>query len=130
MTVPPTVHPPPVTPAARAFESIYEAEFDVVMAYFARRTSDPQTAADLTADTFVAAITSFGTFDRTRGSARGWLLGSVTMSPGDIPAGYKVLLGVSNMPNRNTGLGFTGPIKDPAPDCLREVGDQSTARPP
>lgn len=75
MTVPPTVHPPPVTPAARAFEAIYQAEFDVVMAYFARRTADPQTAADLAADTFVAAITSFGTFDRTRGTARAWLLG-------------------------------------------------------
>ncbi|RAS61672.1 RNA polymerase sigma-70 factor (ECF subfamily) [Lentzea atacamensis] len=54
---------------------MYQAEFDVVMAYFARRTADPQTAADLTADTFVAAITSFGTFDRTRGTARSWLLG-------------------------------------------------------
>lgn len=73
MTVP--VHPPPVTPAARAFEAIYQAEFDVVMAYFARRTADPQTAADLTADTFVAAITSFATFDRTKGTARSWLLG-------------------------------------------------------
>jgi len=45
------------------------------MAYFARRTSDPQTAADLTSDTFVAAITSFATFDRARGTARGWVLG-------------------------------------------------------
>ncbi|SDL75493.1 RNA polymerase sigma-70 factor, ECF subfamily [Lentzea albidocapillata subsp. violacea] len=70
-------HPPPPSPtrAARAFEEIYEAEFDVVTSYFARRTSDPQTAADLTADTFVAAITSFSTFDRTRGTARGWVLG-------------------------------------------------------
>ncbi|MGW4209829.1 hypothetical protein ACWEIJ_17710 [Lentzea sp. NPDC004789] len=48
--------------------------------------------------------------------------GSVTMSPGDIPAGYTVLLGVSNMPNRATGLSFTGPHRDPAPDCLAEVG--------
>jgi RNA polymerase sigma factor (sigma-70 family) len=75
MTVPVPVHPPPVAPAARAFEAIYQAEFDVVMAYFARRTADPQTAADLTADTFVAAITSFGTFDSGKGTARSWLLG-------------------------------------------------------
>ncbi|SFR21112.1 RNA polymerase sigma-70 factor, ECF subfamily [Lentzea waywayandensis] len=70
-------HPPPPSPtrAARAFEEIYEAEFDVVTSYFARRTADPQTAADLTADTFVAAITSFATFDRSRGTARGWVLG-------------------------------------------------------
>lgn len=49
--------------------------------------------------------------------------GSVTLSPGDIPAGYKVLLGVSNLPNRDTGLGFTGPIREPAPDCLAEAGN-------
>ncbi|SMD04379.1 hypothetical protein [Lentzea albidocapillata] len=49
--------------------------------------------------------------------------GSITMSPGDIPAGYTVLLGISNMPNRDTGLGFTGPIRNPAPDCLAEVGN-------
>ncbi|MFD4642316.1 RNA polymerase sigma factor [Lentzea sp. NPDC058436] len=70
-------HPPPPSPtrAARAFAEIYEAEFDVVTSYFARRTADPQTAADLTADTFLAAITSFATFDRSRGTARGWVLG-------------------------------------------------------
>lgn len=49
--------------------------------------------------------------------------GSVTMSPGDVPAGYTILLGVSNLPGRGTGLGYTGPHRDPAPDCLAEVGD-------
>jgi hypothetical protein len=49
--------------------------------------------------------------------------GSVTMSPGDVPPGYTILLGISNMPNRGTGLGFTGPHRDPAPDCLQEVGN-------
>jgi hypothetical protein len=49
--------------------------------------------------------------------------GSVTMSPGDVPPGYTILLGISNMPNRGTGLGYTGPHRDPAPDCLREVGN-------
>ena len=48
--------------------------------------------------------------------------GSVTMGPDDLPAGYTVLLGVSNLPGRGTGLGFTGPIQDPAPDCLMEAG--------
>jgi RNA polymerase sigma-70 factor (ECF subfamily) len=51
------------------------AHFDGVSAYFARRTADPQTVADLTADTFVEAITSFPTFDPRRGNARGWLFG-------------------------------------------------------
>ncbi|MEV6241816.1 hypothetical protein [Lentzea sp. NPDC051838] len=49
--------------------------------------------------------------------------GSVTMSPGDVPPGYTVLLGISNLPGRGTGLGFTGPHRDPAPDCLAEVGN-------
>lgn len=49
--------------------------------------------------------------------------GSVTMSPGDVPPGYTILLGISNMPNRGTGLGYTGPHRDPAPDCLQEVGN-------
>ncbi|GAB2820317.1 hypothetical protein [Lentzea nigeriaca] len=49
--------------------------------------------------------------------------GSVTMSPGDVPDGWTILLGVSNLPNRGTGLGYTGPHRDPAPDCLDEVGD-------
>ena len=49
--------------------------------------------------------------------------GSVTMGPDYVPEGYTVLLGISNLPGRGTGLGFTAPIQDPAPDCLREVGD-------
>ncbi len=48
---------------------------DAVTAYFARRSADPQTVADLTADTFVQAIASFGSFDPARGSGRAWLFG-------------------------------------------------------
>jgi RNA polymerase sigma-70 factor (ECF subfamily) len=44
-------------------------------AYFARRSADPQTVADLTADTFVAAITSFATFDPSKGTPRAWVFG-------------------------------------------------------
>lgn len=55
------------------FEAVYRAEFGRVTAFFARRTASPQTVADLTADTFVEAMTSFRTFDPSRGSARGWL---------------------------------------------------------
>ncbi|MFI9503322.1 RNA polymerase sigma factor [Nocardia sp. NPDC052566] len=56
------------------FEELYRAHIGLVLSYFARRTTDPQTAADLTADTFVEAITSFGSFDAQRGTGRGWLL--------------------------------------------------------
>jgi len=57
------------------FERIYRDNVDVVTAFFARRATEPQTVADLTADTFVAAITSLATFDPRKGTARGWVLG-------------------------------------------------------
>jgi RNA polymerase sigma-70 factor (ECF subfamily) len=67
--------PPDGSPAGltAAFEQVYRTHVREVTAYFARRTADPQTVADLTADTFVQAITSFATFDPDRGSHRGWL---------------------------------------------------------
>ncbi|MFD4642317.1 hypothetical protein ACFWN2_33760 [Lentzea sp. NPDC058436] len=49
--------------------------------------------------------------------------GSMTFRPGDLPEGHTMLMGISNLPNRGHGLGFTGPIRDPAPDCLAEVGN-------
>jgi RNA polymerase sigma-70 factor (ECF subfamily) len=61
--------------AAADFEQLYRANIAAVTAYFARRSADPQTVADLTADTFVEAITSFGTFDPRKGTARAWVFG-------------------------------------------------------
>jgi RNA polymerase sigma factor (sigma-70 family) len=61
--------------ATAEFERLYRANVDAVMAYFARRTRDPQVVADLTADTFVAVITSFDAFDPRRGTARAWMFG-------------------------------------------------------
>jgi RNA polymerase sigma factor (sigma-70 family) len=63
------------TGAAAEFERFYRANVDAVTAYFGRRTADPQLVADLTADTFVAAITGFGSFDPRKGSARAWVFG-------------------------------------------------------
>ena len=54
---------------------MYRANVDAVTAYFARRSADPHVVADLTADTFVTAITSFGSFDPGRGTARAWVFG-------------------------------------------------------
>lgn len=57
------------------FERLYRANVEAVMAYFARRSGDPHVVADLTADTFEAAITSFQAFDPGKGSARAWMFG-------------------------------------------------------
>ena len=61
---------------AAEFERLYRANVDAVTAFFARRSADPQTVADLTADTFVAAIASFTAFDPGRGTARAWVFGT------------------------------------------------------
>ena len=66
---------PPGSGAAAEFERIYRAQVDAVTAFFARRSADPQIVADLTADTFVQVIVSFGTFDPGKGSARAWVFG-------------------------------------------------------
>jgi RNA polymerase sigma factor (sigma-70 family) len=69
--------PPGSGPAGRVpeFEALYRANVAAVTAYFARRSADPQTVADLTADTFVQAIMSFATFDPRKGTPRAWVFG-------------------------------------------------------
>jgi RNA polymerase sigma factor (sigma-70 family) len=57
------------------FERIYRANLVAVTGFFARRCVDPQTVADLTAQTFVEAIGSFETFNVRKGTARAWLFG-------------------------------------------------------
>ncbi len=57
------------------FEEIYRANIGPITGFFARRSGDPQVVADLSVDTFVEAITSFGTFDPAKGVARAWLFG-------------------------------------------------------
>ena len=54
---------------------------------------------------------------------------SVTLSP-RIPEGYTVLLAVSRYPNRGSGLGYTGPVKDPAPSCRLDPADDPEYRSP
>lgn len=56
-------------------EALYRREVAAITAFFARRWRDPQTVADLTAETFAQAISSYDTFDPRRGSSRGWLFG-------------------------------------------------------
>lgn len=55
------------------FELLYRSHVAPVTAFFARRSRDPQVVADLTADTFVEAIKSFGSSPPVRGSERPWL---------------------------------------------------------
>jgi RNA polymerase sigma factor (sigma-70 family) len=56
-------------------EALYRREVGAITAFFARRWGDPQMVADLTAETFAQAISSYDSFDPSRGSPRGWLFG-------------------------------------------------------
>jgi RNA polymerase sigma-70 factor (ECF subfamily) len=52
---------------------VYREHVGAVGRFFARRSTDPQTVADLTSETFVRAMSSIHTFEG-RGSMRAWLL--------------------------------------------------------
>jgi RNA polymerase sigma-70 factor (ECF subfamily) len=55
------------------FGVLYDRQVDAVLSYFARRTGCPQTAADLTAETFAAAFASRRRFRDVGAPARAWL---------------------------------------------------------
>jgi RNA polymerase sigma factor (sigma-70 family) len=57
-----------------AFEAFYLAHFDAVLGFVTRRVRDPHTAADLTAEVFLAALAAASTY-RGEGPAIGWLMG-------------------------------------------------------
>jgi RNA polymerase sigma factor (sigma-70 family) len=57
------------------FVALYEARAREVLGFFARRTFDAQTAADLTAETFAAAFADRHRFDPTVGDEGAWLFG-------------------------------------------------------
>jgi len=57
-----------------SFVALYYRTMPGLLRYFARRTLDPQTAADLTAETLAEAFAGRGRFrDRGDGSATAWL---------------------------------------------------------
>jgi RNA polymerase sigma-70 factor (ECF subfamily) len=58
-----------------AFEAFYRQHLPWVRRFVARRVDDPHTAADLTADIFVAAMESVDRYRADRGTACAWLYG-------------------------------------------------------
>ena len=57
----------------RSFELFYRHHFESLLGFFARRTRDPELAADLTAETFAAALSSRGRYRPERGRPDSWL---------------------------------------------------------
>ena len=60
---------------ATSFELFYNRYFERVLAFFSRRTRDPELAADLTAETFAAALSARRRYRRGGGEASPWLFG-------------------------------------------------------
>ncbi len=60
---------------AASFEAFYVRHVDELLGFFARRTRDAEAAADLTAETFAAALTARRRYRPDKGSAGAWLYG-------------------------------------------------------
>ena len=58
-----------------AFEAFYREHLQFVRSFVARRVADPHTAADLTAEIFLAVIESANRYRATRGAPIAWLAG-------------------------------------------------------
>src|SRR3954465_3889877 len=58
-----------------AFEVFYREHLEPVQRFVARRVADPQLAADLTAEVFLAAVDSASTYRPDRGFPGAWLGG-------------------------------------------------------
>ena len=58
-----------------AFARFYRRHVRGVIAFFHRRTGDAETAADLTAETFAAALEGCHRYDPARGAPAAWLYG-------------------------------------------------------
>jgi RNA polymerase sigma-70 factor (ECF subfamily) len=57
------------------FTTLYREQARVVAGYFLRRVGDTEVAADLTAETFAAALAGVKRYDPTRGEPVEWLFG-------------------------------------------------------
>jgi RNA polymerase sigma factor (sigma-70 family) len=58
-----------------SFEDLYVRHVDGMLGFFARRTRDAELAADLTAETFAAALASRRRYRPEAGAAGSWLYG-------------------------------------------------------
>src|SRR3954447_16673119 len=60
---------------SEAFAVFYRRRERLVLGYLMRRSGDAELAADLTAETFAAALIGVRRFDPARGPASAWILG-------------------------------------------------------
>src|SRR5215210_3862520 len=69
-----------------AFGLFYDRHVKSLLGYFARRTHDPEVAADLTAETFAAALVARRRFKARRRAGRGVAVRDRGAAAGRLPA--------------------------------------------
>jgi RNA polymerase sigma factor (sigma-70 family) len=65
------------------FGRFYDRYVESLLAFFQRRTQDPEAAADLTAETFAAALVARGRYEPRATPAAAWLFGIAQHKLGD-----------------------------------------------
>ena len=68
---------------AEDFGLFYDRYIEMLLGYFARRVNNAEVAADLTAETFAAALASRRRFRRAKTPAVAWLFGIAQHKLGD-----------------------------------------------
>jgi RNA polymerase sigma factor (sigma-70 family) len=68
---------------AASFEAFYLRHATTLLGFFQRRTRDPEMAADLTSETFAAALAGRRRYRREAGAASAWLFGIATRKLAD-----------------------------------------------
>ena len=112
------------------FGRFYDRNFSLVLGYFFRRTACVDVAADLTAETFTAALDGVPRYRPSLGTGRGWLFGIAGnlyrqwVRRGVIESRARMRLGVATPPFDTADLEEVDrlidlrPLVDALPDAL------------
>ncbi len=98
-----------------AFVELYRRHAEDVLRYFARRTLDPEAAAELTAETFAEAFASRGSYRDTGANGVAWIYGIAKHQMGRFFRAGKV----EREARKRVGL----PIRDLDPEDYERIED-------
>ncbi len=108
---------------AASFECFYMRHVDGLLGYFARRTHDAELAADLTAETFAAALAGRRRYRPEAGPAGGWLYGIALNKLADAQRrGY-----AERRARRRMGMERIAPSDEDIARIERLAGDQTAS---
>jgi RNA polymerase sigma factor (sigma-70 family) len=110
----------------RAFSAFYRRHLSTVVGWCARRT-DPELAADLTAEVFAAVLIGAARYEPTHDSAAGWLLGIArnvlghSVRRGRVDARARERLGASPLTVENDDLARVLELADERASSVRDL---------